>query len=214
MTKEIQSIKNVIFDFGGVLFEIDYNLPIKAFHELGYDLFADVYTQAAQNPIFDQLETGKIDNESFMNYLHGLVPQATRKQVDDAWNCILLHIMPDQVSFVNKVKENGYRTFLLSNTNAIHVAEFEKMIAEKMNFQEFFAAFEKIYYSNVIGIKKPYPETFLQVCEWNDLVPSETLFIDDSIQHVLGAAKAGLQTYHLKNGEVLSESLKFLLQKN
>jgi putative hydrolase of the HAD superfamily len=207
------TVRNVIFDFGGVLFEIDYDLPVKAFAGLGYGNFAEVYTQAAQNVVFDQLETGKIDNESFMQYLHALVPGASRAQVDEAWNSILLRILPEQVHFVRQVKDSGRRTFMLSNTNAIHVAEFEKMIAEKMPFSAFRDAFEKIYYSNVIGIKKPYPETYLQVCEWNGLSPSETLFVDDSIQHVLGAEKAGLQTYHLRRGELLNQSLISLLEQ-
>jgi glucose-1-phosphatase len=205
------TVRNVIFDFGGVLFEIDYELPVKAFAKLGFQDFASLYTQAEQNPIFDQLETGKVDNESFMRFLRDCVPTATSKQVDDAWNSILLHIMPEQVEFVHQVKQSGKRTFMLSNTNAIHVAVFEEMIAERMPIDHFRAAFEKIYYSNVIGIKKPYPETYLKVCEWNGLIPAETLFIDDSIQHVLGAEKAGLQTYHLKNGERLNEVLKSLV---
>ncbi len=211
MSFDKAKVKNVIFDFGGVLFEIDYDLPVNAFAALGYGSFSEVYTQASQNPIFDLLETGKIDNESFMQYLHSKVPGATRKQVDDAWNTILLHIMPEQVSFVRQVKDSGKRTFLLSNTNAIHVAQFEKMIADKMPFSDFADAFEEIYYSNVIGIKKPYPETYLKICEWNNLIPSETLFIDDSIQHVIGAERAGLQTYHLQKGERLNVTLNSLL---
>jgi glucose-1-phosphatase len=206
-----ETVRNVIFDFGGVLFEIDYHLPVKAFADLGYASFAEIYAQAAQNPIFDQLETGKIESEKFMQYLHGLVPSATRKQVDDAWNSILLHLMPEQVNFVHQVKASGRRTFMLSNTNAIHVEVFEKMISDLMPLDDFHSAFEKIYYSNVIGIKKPYPETYLKVCAWNNLKPSETLFIDDSIQHVNGASEAGLQTYHLKPGERLNVALKSLL---
>jgi FMN phosphatase YigB (HAD superfamily) len=206
---DLNGVKNIIYDFGGVLFEIDYHLPVQAFYDLGFKNFAEIYTQAAQNPIFDQLETGKISNEEFMQYLHSFVPNATRKEVDDAWNRILLHIMPDQVDVVINSKRNGFRTFMLSNTNAIHVAEFERMIAEKMDFSKFQSAFEKIYYSNVIGIKKPYPETYLQVCAWNNLVPSETLFIDDSLQHVNGAAEAGLKAYHLKPRTRLSDVMKF-----
>jgi FMN phosphatase YigB (HAD superfamily) len=109
-----------------------------------------------------------------------------------------------------KIRQSGIRTFLLSNTNAIHVAEFEQMIAHTMDFELFKSAFEKIYYSNAIGIKKPHPETFLQVCEWNGLNPAETLFIDDSAQHVEGALQAGLHAYHLKPGERISELLKQL----
>jgi len=200
-------IRNIIFDFGGVLFEIDYNLPATAFEKLGYPDFRALYTQAAQNPIFDLLETGKVENDTFLDFLHAFIPHASRGEVLHAWNVILLQIMPREVEFVHSIRQSGVRTFLLSNTNAIHVAEFEKMIAETMDFELFKSAFEKIYYSNVIGIKKPHPETFLQVCDWNGLNPSETLFIDDSRQHVEGALSAGLQAYHLKPGERISELL-------
>jgi putative hydrolase of the HAD superfamily len=205
-----EGIRNIIFDFGGVLFEIDYDLPAIAFENLGFRDFKSFYTQAAQNPIFDLLETGKIDNDKFLDFLHEFVPNASREQVLHAWNVILLRILPSEVVHAQAIRQSGYRTFLLSNTNAIHVAEFEQMIANTMDFDLFKSAFEKIYYSNVIGIKKPYPETFLQVCEWNGLNPAETLFIDDSAQHVEGALLAGLHAYHLKPGERISELLKQL----
>ncbi|HEY8403496.1 MAG TPA: HAD family phosphatase [Flavobacteriales bacterium] len=208
MSIDKSKIKNIIFDFGGVLFEIDYHLPAKEFAKLGFDDFAKIYSQAAQNEIFDRLETGRISNEEFMHYLHQFVPNATREQVNYAWNCILLHIMPEQVEAVYNVKNKGYRTFLLSNTNAIHVAEFERMTDEVIGIDYFKNAFEKVYYSNEIHYKKPYPETFLKVCEWNGLNPKETLFIDDSAQHVRGAAESGLHAYHLQAPQRLSDFLK------
>lgn len=201
-------IRNIIFDFGGVLFEIDYDLPAQAFEKLGFFGYRETYTQAHQNPIYDLLETGKVSNEEFLNYLHSLVPHATEAQVAHAWNVILLHIMPEEVTHVKRIRDAGYRTFLLSNTNAIHVTEFERMIAETMDFEFFRSAFEAIYYSNVIGLRKPHPEIFLQICDWNNLNVKETLFIDDSEQHVLGAAKAGLHTHHLKPGQRISAIMK------
>jgi putative hydrolase of the HAD superfamily len=201
----------VIFDFGGVLFEIDYDLPAIAFEKLGFPGFRDLYTQAAQNPIFDLLETGQVSNEEFMAFLHAFVPTASRDEVEHAWNVILLHIMPEEVAVVQRVRNAGYRTFLLSNTNAIHVDAFEKMIEERMDIVSFKSAFEAIYYSNELGLKKPHPETFLNVCERNNLIPSETLFIDDSLQHVAGASEAGLQAYHLKPGERISNMMHQLV---
>jgi len=207
----LSGIRNVIFDFGGVFFEIDYDLPARAFQDLGFAGFRDLYSQALQNPIFDLLETGQVSNEEFLNFLQAHVPGATREQVSHAWNVILLHIMPEEVAWAQRTRKAGYRTFLLSNTNAIHVEVFEKMIADKMDITEFQSAFETIYYSNVIGLKKPHPDTFLKVCQWNKLNPSETLFIDDSIQHVNGALEAGLRAYHLKPGERLSRILPGLI---
>ncbi len=204
----LDGIKNIIFDFGGVLFEIDYHLPVRAFKQLGFEDFDQLYTQAMQRPEFDLLETGKITNEAFLEFLGGYVKSATKEDVLHAWNCILLQPLCDEIRFVSKVRDAGFRTFLLSNTNAIHVKVFEQMIRDAMPWQEFQIAFEKIYYSNEIGIKKPYPETFLQVCEWNGLKPNETLFIDDSLQHVEGARMAGLLSYHLQNGEKISDLLR------
>lgn len=205
----LDDLKNIIFDFGGVLFEIDYHLPVRAFRQLGFEDFDQLYTQAMQRPEFDLLETGKITNEAFLDFLGGYVNSATREEVLRAWNSILLQPLCDEIRFVGKVRDKGFRTFLLSNTNAIHVNVFEQMIRDAMPWQEFESAFEKVYYSNEIGIKKPYPETFLQVCKWNGLKPEETLFIDDSLQHVEGARQAGLSSYHLKNGEKISDLLRF-----
>jgi putative hydrolase of the HAD superfamily len=186
-------------------------LPAQAFQQLGFPGFRDLYTQAAQNPIFDLLETGKVSNEEFMAFLHEFVPNATREQVAHAWNVILLHIMPEEVAVVKRAKDAGFRTFLLSNTNAIHVEAFEQMIADRMDVSAFKAAFDVIYYSNSLGMKKPHPETFLHVCALNNLKPEETLFIDDSLQHVQGAVEAGLQGYYLKPGERISQVIHQLI---
>lgn len=206
-----QKIKNIIFDFGGVLFEIDYELPIKAFGELGFSDFSEMHTQAGQNPIFDLLETGKISDDEFISQLQLFVPKATKEQIKKAWNSILIRLMPEQVLFVKKLRSLGYHTLLLSNTNAIHVAAFENLIEKEMDIVEFRSSFHKIYYSNVLGMRKPYPETFLKVCELNHLDAGETLFIDDSLQHVLGAQEAGLLAYHLKSGEKLNSVMSALL---
>jgi putative hydrolase of the HAD superfamily len=201
---ELDGIKNIIFDFGGVLFEIDYHLPVKAFKDLGFSGFDELYTQAMQLEEFDLLETGKISNDAFLDFLRSHVADATKEDVLQAWNCILLQPLCEEIRHVRKLRENGYRTFLLSNTNAIHADLFERMIREAMPWEEFQLAFEHIYYSHVIGLKKPYPDTFLQVCEWNGLTAHETLFIDDSLQHVEGARSAGLRVHHLKSDQKIS----------
>ena len=65
----------------------------------------------------------------------------------------------------------------------------------------------KRYYSHEIGMRKPHPETFLKTCEIAGFIPSETLFIDDTPRHVNGAIEAGLNAYHLKEGEDICEVL-------
>lgn len=201
-------IKNIIFDFGGVLFDIDYNAPAVGFAKLGWDGFTAEYSQANQNPIYDQLEIGAIAPDLFMQHLYQQMPNAPQDAVMEAWNSILLHPISDRLKAIPLIKKAGYRTFLLSNTNAIHVPAFEQMMKDNGDYDHFIAGFETIHYSQVLGKRKPHPETFTYLLQLHQLDAAETLFIDDSIQHVNGAAAAGLQTLHLTGNMDLLEELR------
>lgn len=187
----------IVFDFGGVLFEIDYNAPVRAFEALGMESFAATYSQAQQDEIFDLLETGKIPGEAFYDWISNFLPNASRQQLENAWNCILTQLIPERVDYIFKLKEKGIRTFIFSNTNELHVAVFERMIEESYGLEKFKSAFEFIHYSNVLGMRKPNPEAFLELCRIHGLTPEKTIFIDDSIQHVEGSVRAGLKGLHL-----------------
>jgi FMN phosphatase YigB (HAD superfamily) len=201
-------IKNIIFDFGGVLFDIDYHAPAREFALLGWEGFADTYTQANQHPIYDKLEVGAVEPEEFWQFLHGHLPHVTREQVERAWQSILLNPFSDRIQQLPNIKKAGYRTFLLSNTNATHVPTFEQIMEETGDYLAFKNGLEHIHYSQELGMRKPHPETFRHVCEHHGLLPSETLFIDDSIQHVQGAAQAGLHVLHWKNPSNLVTELE------
>ncbi|MGF1563841.1 MAG: hypothetical protein ACFCUH_00595, partial [Flavobacteriales bacterium] len=122
------SIDAIILDFGGVLYDIDYDAPARAFQALGMDDFKTLYSQASQSDLFDRLETGKIANDDFLRALQTYTPVGTTlEQVLHAWNVILLGIPKHRIDFVHELAAK-YRMFLLSNTNAIHVAEFEQHI--------------------------------------------------------------------------------------
>ncbi|MGB0423109.1 MAG: HAD family hydrolase [Flavobacteriales bacterium] len=206
---QAHEIDAIIFDFGGVLFDIEYDTPVREFKKLGLDDFSKIYAQSAQSELFDRLETGTISNENFLLDIQKVIPtQPDLAKVLAAWNSILTGIPKGRIDQIHQLKPK-YRTFLLSNTNAIHVEEFEKMVDAEMGIDYFKSAFEKVYYSNVIGIKKPYPSTYLEVCSWNDLNPSTTLFIDDSVQHVEGARAAGLHAYHI---DVTKEDIRNLFK--
>ena len=215
MTKRLPSnteIDAVILDFGGVLFNIDYHAPARAFKALGMSNFEAIYSQASQTDLFDRLETGRISNDDFIQALAGYLPDhISRQQILDAWNIILLDIPKTRIDFIHQLHRSK-RTLLLSNTNAIHVQEFEQTIDKTMSLDYFYSAFDEVYYSNVIKLKKPYPETFLQVCNWNNLDPHRVLFVDDSVQHVQGALQAGLWAYHLElPEEEITDVLNYLI---
>ncbi len=198
LTKEdLSGIDTIIFDFGGVLFDIDYDAPVRAFSALGGKGFDAIYAQSGQTKLFDKLETGNISREAFYDEVRAaLEVNHSNEVLEEAWHTILLDMPKERIDMIYQLK-NKFRTFIFSNTNAIHVAEFEKIVDRSMGLDYFKAAFEKVHYSNVLGFKKPYPESFTKYCKLEGLEPAKTLFIDDSLQHVEGAEKAGLLAYHI-----------------
>lgn len=194
----LDALEGVILDFGGVLYDIDYDAPPKAFAALGDPDFASLYHQASQSTWFDDLETGHLDRATFYGHLlQRCNPGTTEDEVHAAWCSILTGMPPQRAEWVVHL---GARTrlFLLSNTNAIHARVFEEDLKSTLpDVDAFWGAFEAAHYSQDLGMKKPHPKTFLHLCELHGLAPEKTLFLDDSMQHVRGADQAGLHAHHL-----------------
>lgn len=200
---QLSRVGAIIFDLGGVILNIDYDATIRAFQNLGIKDFQKHYTQAAQGGLFDSLEIGNISAGEFRDGIRVFAPKLSDEQIDKAWNALLLDLPMNRIETLEKIKQSC-RTFLLSNTNEIHVKEFEKGIDLTMGRDRFYGCFEKLYYSSRIGLRKPDEEAFLRVLDENGLRAKDTLFIDDSIQHINAADKLGLMTYHFQPNDELS----------
>lgn len=176
---------------------MDYQNPIREFKKLGIEGFEEMYSKATQNNLFDDLETGNITPEKFRNEIRGYAGKnISDETIDFAWNSILLDFPHERMEMLKSLRHK-YRIFLLSNTNAIHIKEFHQILARTFGKNVFDEVFEKYYYSSDIKMRKPDKEIFEYVIRENHLDPAETLFIDDSPQHVEGAASCGLQTVWL-----------------
>ncbi len=194
----------VVFDLGGVLIRLDYQRTITAFKQLGIANFDELYTQANQQQLFDLFETGVISPQRFLNELLSFLQNGTSpNQVVNAWNSMILDVPSASINILNQVRKT-HHVVLLSNTNALHVPvvrrEWLKLTDRPM--EDFF---DGLYFSHELGLRKPHPDTFKTVCEREGIIPEETLFIDDSIQHIEGAHFAGLQTHHLQSIEELTQ---------
>ena len=193
----MSAIKNILFDLGGVLYHIDYGITIKAFERLGIKNFHKHFSQHQQNNLFDQLETGKISNTDFIKEMKVLLPNCTKEEIINAWNGLLIGIPKENIQLLKDLSKQ-YRLFLLSNTNLIHINQINKLLYEDYNLKSLDPLFDKIYLSHQIGMRKPNRETFEWVLKDAGILAHETLFIEDSIQHIKGANKVGIRT-HLWN---------------
>lgn len=205
------SYKALILDFGGVLLNIDYDAPIKAFAALGIANFGSHFQQASQSDFMDRFEKGECTNEEFRNHLRTYSKkELTDQQIDEAWNCILKDLPEDRMKLLEQLSKK-YALFLLSNTNRIHIKSFENSMAKHYGENYFQNLFDRIYFSSSIGMRKPDLEIFEFVLKENNLNPEQVCFIDDSIQHVLAAKITGINSFHL---DLKSDSLVELLKRN
>ena len=206
----MKNIDNIIFDLGNVILNIDYQNTIDAFKKIGVPNASSFYSKSSQLNIFNQLETGHISKQNFILEIQKIVPKASASQIINAWNAILQDLPNERLEILKNIKDK-FSIFLLSNTNSIHIEKIIDILGEK-KYEEFYNLFEKVYYSHEVKLRKPNSDIFKLVIKENCLSIKNTLFIDDSIQHIESAKKIGLKTYHLDGNKTLESIFPDIIQ--
>ena len=191
--------KNIIFDLGGVILDIDYNLTIKEFRNLGIKDAEVLYSKSSQIKLFDELEKGNIPEKDFYSAIREIgKTELSDDKIKKAWNALLIGLPIENVNLLEELKPN-YRLFLLSNTNIIHEKAYRQMITEEYGSFIFDELFEKMYLSHHLHMRKPDLKIFNYVLDDAGINPAETIFIDDSPQHIEAGKKVGINCIHLIN---------------
>ncbi len=186
----MEHIKNIILDLGGVLINLDFQKLNESLKKLGLE---NAFSKTKQIDLFDKLEEGKISEEIFLTEFKNLTTKKhSNKEIIDAWNSILLDLPIERIELLKNLGKK-YRLFLFSNTNSMHIKEVYNILNRTYGIRNLNPYFEKIYLSNELGIRKPKVEGFQKIITSHNLKLNETLFIDDSLQHISGAKEAGLQ---------------------
>jgi len=194
-------IKNIIFDLGGVIITIDHERAIGRFKELGLkeaEQLLDPYTQFG---IFGDLEIGKIDAETFRIELGKLVGhELTFDECRYAWMGYCKELPKRNLEALKKLKSEGYRIILLSNTNPYMMSwadsdEFDG-VGHSLSYY-----FNSTYRSYIVKKMKPDEMFFRQVMTKEMIFPENTLFVDDGPRNVAAASELGINTFCPKNGD-------------
>jgi glucose-1-phosphatase len=201
----MQGIKNIIFDLGGVILDIDIKLTEEAFANLGIKDFSQYFGHGFADSIFKDYEIGKITDAQFIDYIRKLGDHSLPDSIIiKAWNALLLDFPPERIDLLQRIRKH-YRIFLFSNTNALHAKVFHKIYRDTFTGGHFDELFEKTYYSHVLGMRKPDLGSFKHIIGVNHLRPEETLFIDDAWINIQGAQKAGLKGFFLEPGKTVTD---------
>ena len=208
-------IRNIIFDLGGVLLDIDLNYCIRQMQALGIDLDAfekksvqtPTGTKAAvlgegivANGAMHLYQTGDITTEDFLEGVRIYCQEGTtREQVLDAWNSCCIAIPSYRLEKLKELKERGYRIYMLSNTNEAH---WQKIVAQCFGGQDVVDShFDHVFLSQEMHMAKPNDNIYLKVLKDIHAKANECLFLDDSSANLEAASALGFHTYHAETSK-------------
>lgn len=192
-----KEIKNVIFDLGGVLLNLDVARTYHQFSSISGKSVAQLRSEASNLSFFNDYEEGLISDDDFRNELRVFLnKEVSDSEIDFAWNAMLLDLPISKVKLLERLRRE-YSIFLLSNTNNIHLQCFTSIVNKAFGINSLDHYFERTYYSHLLKMRKPNVEIYKHVLETNNLVAQETLFLDDNESNLTGAAQVGIQTYHV-----------------
>ena len=192
-------IKNIIFDFGGIIVDLDKQAVIHAFEALGVDVRPYV-GDYVQRGVFSAMETGEMSSEEFFDYLR---QQAGGFLSDDvirqAWNRMLTGIPSCRLRLIRQLRED-YHTYMLSNTNALHwTYSCDTLLKQSAFCME--DCFDRIFLSFQMRLMKPDVRIFRRVLAETCVQPSATLFIDDSLDNCRAAEQVGMCAFHSRTAD-------------
>ena len=195
----MMAVKNIIFDLGNVILDIDTHRSKEAFAVYGLKDFEKLYSLALQSELFDRLEIGIINEIEFYSEFRNLTKtKLGDKTIKDCWNALIIDYTQKRLDFLLEISSR-VKIFLLSNTNIIHYKYYTNLLQEKYKIKDLESIFHKTYFSHECGLKKPDSEFFNLVLNQNELNPQETLFVDDCDMHIKAASKLGLSVVLLSD---------------
>ena len=200
----VPSVKTLIFDLGGVILDLSVAHTLELFARMSKMPKEKVHELYFSTPGFLDYEKGTIDDSTFRDFVRQTYSlKATDEDIDQAWNAMLRGISEQKLDLLTRL-QSEFQVFLLSNTNAIHIHHINEVILPKGRKERTLDSyFHKAYYSHRMGKRKPDADIFEQVIEENNLVPEQTLFLDDYAINIEGAKAVGIKTVHVTSSNLI-----------
>ena len=199
-----KKIRNIVFDLGGVLIDLDFKAAINGLQEAGFANVKEQLLAFDRDGIFQKFELGEMTADEFRTAIReNSTIELTDEEVDNLWNAMLLEIPREKLELILELR-GKYMVYLLSNTNSIH---WDHVCKNAFNYRGFRVEdyFEETYLSYEMHLAKPDKAIFEKVLSDANLLAEETLFIDDSEANCKAAQKVGIHARHYHVGDDLKE---------
>ena len=205
MGVNLRNVKNILFDLGNVLIDIDPYLTIQEIENYGGVSWNESSEREALEQWLHAFERGQITPLNFCQHLCNILDlEISFEEFVEVWNKTLLEIPEERWSLIRELSEH-YNLYLLSNTNEVHIRTIFYMYKRVYGQENLFEFMNKEYYSNLIGMRKPDRQIFEYVLNDSGIKANETIFIDDSRRNILAASELGFQTYLIGVNEEVSD---------
>jgi putative hydrolase of the HAD superfamily len=206
----MSTIKNIVFDLGGVIIDLDITRSIRRFEALGIRNISEILDPYEQRGIFLELERGQMDPPTFCRALSRYAgKELSMGEVGYAWMGFVVDVPLYKLDYLLELKKT-HKVYLLSNTNAF-VFDWAQTAAFSPAGLPIAYYFDATYVSYKIGITKPDPRIFEYILKDGGMTAAGTLFVDDGERNITVARSLGIQTYQPHNGEDWREAVGRLL---
>lgn len=202
----MNNISTIIFDFGGVLINLDINLCIRNLEKLGFEKPQEYIGNYGQSGFFLQWEKGEINLKEFREKVREICTgNPSDEAIDAAWCSFLQDVPEHRIKLLIELKKK-YRLLLLSNSNPLHIEVNAKKEFGKygLNIREIF---NHCFISYEMGVTKPDPAIFKRLLNEANVCPQECLFLDDGPKNIEVATQLGINSILITQGQ----NLDFLL---
>lgn len=194
---DFSKIKNIIFDLGDVIINIDPTKTYAAFARLTDQPLDQTLERFNELQVFQRYERGEFTDTEFIQFLRDeLALTQSDEVIIEAWNQILLDIPKERIEIIQSLK-GKYRLFLLSNTSNIHILETCNILRETTGVKRLHDLFEITFLSYEMKLSKPDHAIYHEVLRQAEIEPHETLFLDDNADNIRAAGEVGIQTIHV-----------------
>ena len=187
-----------IFDLGNVIVDIDFNRVLGAWSNFSRVPLATLKQSFTMGEAFHQHERGEISDEVFAEKLcHEMALPLSYEQFSHGWQAVFVGIRPEVIAIMHKLREQGHRVVVLSNTNRLHTIFWPE------EYPEVKAAADKIYLSQEMGMRKPEARIYQAVLQAEGFSAADAVFFDDNVDNIEGANQAGITSILVTGKETI-----------